>query len=332
MDLATHYLGLALKNPLIASASPLTGTLDGVRRLEDAGVAAVVLPSLFEEQIQAEAAALDRLDDLAEGFAEARGFFPAGSLPEAGPQHQLELIARARAALHIPVIASLNGVTDAGWTRYARLAEQAGAQAIELNVYFPPTDPALDGAAVERRHEDVLAAVKRAVRVPVSMKLTPGFSAPGAVIRRLDAAGADGFVLFNRLYQPDIDLVTLRLSRRLALSDKAEIRPGLLWIGALAGTLRAALAASTGVETAEEVVKYLLVGADVVMTTSALLRYGPGHVRGLLDGLARWGEAHGSASLAALRGRMSRTVGGWPAEGDRGDYIALLQGYAAVVT
>ncbi len=328
MDLTTRYLGLSLRNPLIASASPLTSTLDGLRRLEDAGAAAVVLPSLFEEQIEAEAAVLDRLDDLAEGFAEANGFFPAGSLPQAGPQHQLDLIARARAALAIPVIASLNGTTDAGWTGYARLAQQAGAQAIELNVYFPSTDSALDGAAVEQRHVDVLAAVKRAVRIPVAMKLSAGFSAPGAMIRRLDAAGADGLVLFNRFYQPDIDLVTLRLWRHPALSAKAEIRPGLLWIAALAGTLRAGIAASTGVETADEVVKYLLVGADTVMTTSALLRHGPGHLRSLLDGLARWGEARGFAALSDLRGHMSRTFGGWPAGADRGDYIALLHGYA----
>lgn len=327
MDLATTYLGLDLRNPLIASASPLTSTLDGLRRLEDAGAAAVVLPSLFEEQIEAEAIARDRLDDLAAGFAEANGFFPAGSLPDHGPQHQLDLIARARAALAIPVIASLNGTTDTGWTNYARLAEQAGAQAIELNVYLPALDPTLDAAAVEQRHVDVLAAVKRAVRVPVAMKLGAGFSAPGAMIRRLDAAGADGFVLFNRFYQPDIDLVTLRLWRHPELSTKVEIRPGLLWIAALAGTLRAAIAASSGVEGAEEVVKYLLVGADVVMTTSALLRHGPGHLRSLLEGLARWGEARDFASLADLRGRMSRSRGGWPSDDGRADYIGVLLGY-----
>ena len=327
MDLATTYLGLDLRNPLIASASPLTGTLDGLRRLEDAGAAAVVLPSLFEEQIEAEAFARERLDDLAAGFAEANSFFPAGSLPDGGPQHQLDLIARARAALAIPVIASLNGTTNTGWTRYARLAEQAGAQAIELNVYFPATDPTLDAAAVEQRHVDVLAAVKRAVRVPVAMKLGTGFSAPGAMIRRLDAAGADALVLFNRFYQPDIDLVTLRLWRHPALSTKVEIRPGLLWIAALAGTLRAAIAAGSGVEAAEEVVKYLLVGADVVMTTSALLRHGPGHLRSLLEGLARWGEARDFASLADLRGRMSRARGGWPSDDGRGDYIGVLHGY-----
>jgi dihydroorotate dehydrogenase (fumarate) len=331
MDLATRYLGLSLRNPLIASASPLTGTLDGLRRLEDAGAAAVVLPSLFEEQIEAQAALLDRLDDLAEGFAEARGFFPAGSLPQAGPDHQLELIAQARATLDIPVIASLNGVTDAGWTRYARLAEQAGAQAIELNVYFPPTAPTVDGVAVEQRHAEVLSAVKRAVQVPVSMKLTPYFTAPGAVIRRLDAAGADGFVLFNRFYQPDIDLLTLRPARRPTLSEPSEIRPGLLWIGALAGTLNGAIAAATGVETADEVVKYLLVGADAVMTTSALLRHGPGHLRLLLEGLVRWGGARGFASVGTLRGRMSRSLGGWPTDSDRGDYISVLHGYAAAV-
>ena len=327
MDLTTQYLGLVLRNPLIASASPLTGTLDGLRRLEDAGAAAVVLPSLFEEQIAADEAARDRLDELGAGFAEANGFFPAGSLPAAGPKHQLQLIERARAALSIPVIASLNGTTDAGWTRYARLVEQMGAQAIELNVYFPPLDPALDGAAVEQRHIDVLAAVKRAVGIPVAIKLGTGFSAPGAMIRRLDAAGVDGVVLFNRFYQPDIDLVTLRPWWHPSLSSKVEIRPGLLWIAALSGTLRAAIAASSGVETAEEVVKYLLVGADVVMTTSALLRNGPGHLRNLLEGLARWGDARGFASIADLRGRMSRQSAAWPAADGRSDYIAVLHGY-----
>lgn len=327
MDLATIYLGLDLRNPLIASASPLTGTLDGLRRLEDAGAAAVVLPSLFEEEIEAEIVARDQLDDLGAGFAEANGFFPAGTLPEAGPRHQLNLIARARAALAIPVIASLNGTTDTGWTSYAKLAEQAGAQAIELNIYFPPTDPTLDAAVVEQRHVDVLAAVKHAVRVPVAVKLGAGFSALGAMIRRLDAAGADGFVLFNRFYQPDIDLATLRPWRHPSLSTKAEIRPGLLWIAELAGTLRAAIAASSGVETSEEVVKYLLVGADVVMTTSALLRRGPGHLRSLLEGLARWGEARDFGSLADLRGRMSRGQGGWSTDDGRRDYIGVLHGY-----
>ncbi|MGC8477944.1 MAG: dihydroorotate dehydrogenase-like protein [Acetobacteraceae bacterium] len=327
MDLTTEYLGLSLRNPLIASASPLTGTLDGLRRLEDAGAAAVVLPSLFEEQIEAEAAARERLDALGAGFAEADGFFPRASLPTAGPPHQLRLIERARAALAIPVIASLNGTTDAGWIFYARLAEQAGAQAIELNTYFPPLDPALDAAAVERRHVDVLTAVRRAVRIPVAIKLGAGFSAPGAMIRRLDAAGADGVVLFNRFYQPDIDLVTLRPWWHPSLSGKTEVRPGLLWISTLAGALRAAIAASTGVETAEEVVKYLLVGADVVMSTSALLRHGPDHLRALLEGLARWGDARGFASVADFRGRMSRARSGWPADDARGDYIGVLQGY-----
>jgi dihydroorotate dehydrogenase (fumarate) len=328
MDLATAYLGLPLKNPLIASASPLTGTLDGLCRIEDGGAAAVVLPSIFEEQIEAESRELERVSALAEGLAEANGFFPAGSLPQAGPHQQLDLIRKARAALGIPVIASLNGTTEGGWIAYAKLAEQAGARAIELNVYFPSTDPALDSAEVERRPFAILHAVKRSVAIPVGMKLMRDYSAPGALIRRLDAAGADGFALFNRLYQPDIDLLTLRPVLTPALSTAAEIRPGLMWIAALAGTLRASLAASTGVETEAEVVKYLLAGADAVMTTAALLRHGPNHLQTMLAGLARWGEARGFASVAAFKGRMSRAMLGSVAGDDRFSYSRILQGYA----
>lgn len=331
MDLATRYLGLALANPLIASSSPLTGALDSLRRLEDSGAAAVVLPSIFEEQIAAETAERERLARLTEGFPEASSFFPAGSVPEAGPHEQLALIARARAALAIPVIASLNGATESGWIEYARLVEQAGAQAIEINVYFPPIEPTLDGTAVERRHLAVLEALKRTVSVPVAMKLTPAFSAPGAVIRALDAAGADGFVLFNRLYQPDINLAALRPSRQAILSSRSEIGPGLLWIGALAGRLRGSLAAGTGVETAEEVIKYLLVGADTVMSTAALLRHGPAYLRTLLEGLERWGEARGFASVESLRGCMSQAAVGRAMRMERGDYIEILQGFTAIL-
>ena len=294
--------------------------------------AAVVLPSIFEEQIGQEEEELDqRMEFGANSFAEALSYFPPADTYRSGSRRYLETIRRARAAVAIPVIASLNGTTESGWIEYGRLVEQAGAEAIEINVYFPPTEPTLDGAAVERRHLAVLEALKRTVSVPVAMKLTPAFSAPGAVIRGLDAAGADGFVLFNRLYQPDINLAALRPSRQATLSSRSEIGPGLLWIGALAGKLRGSLAAGTGVETAEEVIKYLLVGADTVMSTAALLRHGPAYLRTLLEGLERWGEARGFASIASMRGCMSQAAAGRAAPMERGDYIQILQGFTATV-
>jgi dihydroorotate dehydrogenase (fumarate) len=224
------------------------------------------------------------------------------------------------------VIASLNGATPSGWVSYAAELEQAGASAIELNVYLVPTDPALTGGDVEAHYLDVLRAVKRAVRIPVAMKLPPFFSAPGDVVRMLDAAGADGFVLFNRFYQPDIDLATLRVQRDLALSTPAEIRLPLLWLGVLAGTLRGSLAASSGVESAEQVVKYLLVGADAVMTTSALLRHGVRHMATLVEGLAGWLDAR-EANLADIRGRMSRARLRDTDAYERANYIRILQGW-----
>ena len=325
-DLSTTYLGLKLRNPLIASASPLTLDLGNVRALEDAGAGALVLPSVFQEQIEQDAEELEAsMTTGAESVAEASSFMPPG-IWHSGPFEMLETIRRARAAVGIPVIASLNGVTAAGWVDYAMELEQAGASAIELNVYFVPTDSALTGSAVEAHYLDVLRAVRATVSIPVAMKLGPFFSAPGDVVRSLDRAGADGFVLFNRFYQPDIDLVTLRVQRDLALSGPAEIRLPLLWIGVLAGTLRGSLAASTGVETADEVVKYLLAGADAVMTTSALLRHGVGHMATLVHGLTEWLDARG-ADLADVRGRMSRARLRDPGAYERANYIRILQSW-----
>jgi dihydroorotate dehydrogenase (fumarate) len=325
-DMSTTHLGLALRNPLIASASPLTADLGNIRALEDAGAAAVVLPSVFEEQIEQETAEHEAaLWAGAESVAEASSFLPAISW-RSGPGLVLETIRRAREAVDIPVIASLNGTTAAGWLDYATALEQAGASAIELNVYFVPADPSLTGGDVEAHYLDVLRAVKRVVRVPVAMKLGPYFSAPGDMVRTLDAAGADGFVLFNRFYQPDIDLVTLRVQRDLVLSTPAEIRLPLLWIGVLAGSLRGSLAASTGVESVDEVVKYLLVGADAVMTTSALLRHGVGHMATLVDGLAAWLDARG-ANLADIKASMSRARLRDPGAYERANYIRILQGW-----
>ena len=330
MDLATTYLGLQLKHPLIASASPLTGELDSLRRLEDAGAAAVVLPSIFQEQIEFDAAETDRLTDIGiDSFPEASSYFPTSATFAAGPYRYLELIRRAREALRIPVIASLNGTTSSGWTDYARQIEQAGASALELNTFFVPVDAALDGGAVEQRHLDVLRAVKAAVSLPVAMKLAPHFSAVGDMVRQLDRAGANGFVLFNRFYQPDIDLVAMRLRRDLDLSTPAEMRLPLLWIGVLAGHVRGSLAATTGVDGAEQAIKYLLAGADVVATTSALLRHGAGHMRVLVNDLTAWLEAREVAAIGDMRGRMSRTHLGDPVAFERANYISILHGWSA---
>jgi dihydroorotate dehydrogenase (fumarate) len=288
MDLTTRYLGLTLKNPLVASASPLTAELGNLRRLEDCGAAAVVLPSIFEEQIETEEAESERLTTFsAESFPEALSYFPAAVNFSVGPQVHLETLRRAREAIAIPVIASFNGVSRSGWCDYARLVEQAGANAIELNAYFVPSDLSLTGAEVESLYLDVVRSVKSAVSIPVAVKLSPYFSAPGRMAIALAEAGADGLVLFNRFYQPDIDLTALRLKRDLELSRSAEIRLPLLWMGVLAGNVRASLAASSGVDGVDEVVKYLLVGADVVMTTSALLRHGPEHYGDACPGSAR---------------------------------------------
>ena len=269
-------MGLALRNPLVASASPLSYTVDGVRRLADAGVGAVVLFSLFEEQLREEAARNARLvDEPAESFAEALDYFPAVAEEDAGPRRYLSLVERAAAAVDVPVIASLNGVTPEGWTDYARAMQDAGAAAIELNIYYLPGDPHISGRDVEQRHIDVLERVKDAVTVPVAVKLSPYFSSTGEIALRLDEAGADALVLFNRFLQPDIDPEELAVVPTVALSSPADARLPRTWIALLRGRVRAALAATTGVEGPADVAKYLLAGADVVMTASALLRHGP---------------------------------------------------------
>ena len=327
MDLTTTYLGLKLKSPLVASASPLTLDVGNIRALEDHGAGAVVLPSIFEEQIEQEAEELEHhMEWGSDSFAEALSYFPPANAYQTGSQRYLETIRKARAAVDIPVIASLNGITDSGWTAYARDLEQAGASAIELNVYTVAADPAHDAAFAEQRYRDVLRMVRSVVSIPISMKLAPYFSAPAAIIRTLANDGAAGFVLFNRFYQPDIDLATLRLRRDLALSTPAEIRLPLLWIALLSGHHPASLAASTGVETAEEVIKYLLVGADVVMTTASLLRHGVAHMRTLHDGLVNWCDARGT-TLPAIRGKMSLGRVKDASAFQRANYIRILQGW-----
>jgi dihydroorotate dehydrogenase (fumarate) len=308
MPLTTHYLGLTLKNPLVASASPVNAQLDHLRRLEDAGAAAVVLPSLFQEQIEAEAALHERLiNTTAHISAEASNYFldiTAGPYG-VGADAYLDIIRRAREALSIPVIASLNGSSEAGWIDYARQMQQAGAHAIELNIYFVPIDMALTGQAVEDRYQAIVSATRSAVGIPLAVKLSPYLSALGNLAQRLHAGGADGLVLFNRLQQPDIDPVTMQLTQGIHLSSRTEMALPLLWIALLANRTGMSLAASTGVEDADDVVKYLLAGADVVMTTSALLRNGAGYLTTLLDGLQTWMEARDFTSITDVRGLMS---------------------------
>ncbi|CAA7621756.1 dihydroorotate dehydrogenase-like protein [Magnetospirillum sp. SS-4] len=323
MDLSTRYLGLDLKNPLVVSASPLSLDLGNVRKLEDMGTAAIVLPSIFQEDIENEIDEIERL--VAEGSSEAFSYFPARMTENVGPKNYLDLIRKARQAVDIPIIASLNGSSLSGWTGYAVQMEQAGASAIELNVYFLPTDLMLSGAEVEARYVDILKAVKAAVKIPVAMKLSPYFSSVGHMVKTLDAAGADGFVLFNRFYQPDIDLEELTLLRDIKLSNKGEIRLPLLWIAALSGNIRGSIAASSGVQTAAEIIKYLFVGADVVMTTSALLRHGIGYMQTLHDGLVADLKTREVQTISEIRGRMSRGAVTDVAAFDRVNYIRILR-------
>ena len=328
MDLTTSYMGLALRSPLIASASPLNADLGTLRALEDHGAGAVVLPSIFEEQIVAERHEFElRAEATAGSFAEALTFFPTYNGYGFGPERYLDIVRRAKAAIGIPIIASLNCVSRAGWVDYARAVQEAGANAIELNIYLIPADLEMAGRDVEQHYLDVLAAVKAVVSIPVAAKIGPYFSAIGAMARALVGGGADALVLFNRFYQPDIDIATLRLSMDLELSMPAEIRLPLLWIAILYGRVPASLAASTGVESADDVFKYLLAGADTVMTTSSLLRHGVGHMRTLVDGLSDLLAARQITSLGDIRGRMSQQNLKDPTAFERANYIHILQGY-----
>ncbi len=326
MDLATRYLGLDLRNPLVASPSPLTSTVDGVRRLADSGVGAVVLYSLFEEQLLREAEEDARLVDAGtDSFAEALTYFPAEAEEEPGPRRYLNLLERAASAVDVPVIASLNGVTPGGWGGYASSMQDAGAAAIELNIYYLPGSPQISGRDVEQRHIDVLARVKDVVTVPVAVKLSPHFSSIGEMAHRLDEAGADGLVLFNRFLHPDINPETLALAPAIGLSSASEARLPRSWIALLRGHVRASLAATTGVEGFADVAKYLLAGADVVMTTSALLRHGAQHANVLLEDLTGWMARQGFTSVDELRGLLSVTPATDEAAHERAGYVSAMQ-------
>jgi len=328
IDLSTRYLGLALPHPFMPGASPMADDLDMVRRLEDAGAAAIVMQSLFEEQIEMEQGrTLYDIESHHDAFSEASSFFPRPAEFRLGPQDYLDQIRRIKAAVKVPVIASLNGITATGWLEYAKLIEQVGADALELNVYYVATDPSEDGAAVERRAIDIVRAVKRGVRIPIAVKLSPFFSSMSHFAAGLESAGADGLVLFNRFYQPDIDIEELELRNTLGLSDSSELLVRLRWLAILSAQRRLDLAASGGVHTPEDAVKAVMAGARAVQVVSALLKNGPQHLAGLRAGLARLVEERGYASLAEMHGCMNLAHCPDPAAFARGNYMRILQSW-----
>ena len=329
IDLSTRYLGLTLASPLVASASPLGVSLDDIRALEDAGAAAVVLPSLFEEQLELESHRLDRyLSDGAESHAEAASYFPDIHHYNLGPDGYLEHIRRAKAAVRMPVIASLNGVSTGGWIGFAKKMQQAGADALELNIFYVPTDAALSGGAVEQMYEDVVRGVRREVTIPVAVKLGHCFSAPANLARRLDRVGIDGLVLFNRFYLPDFDLERLEVVPRLTLSSPSELLVRLHWVAILFGHVRADLAVTGGVHGAEDVLKAMMAGARVAMMTSALLRHGIDHLARVRSGLREWLDAHEYTSITEMQGSMSYRSVLEPAAFERANYMKVLGSYA----
>jgi dihydroorotate dehydrogenase (fumarate) len=330
MDLSTTYLGLKLKNPIVPSASPLSHSVDSMKRLEDAGASAVVMYSLFEEQIAHEAAELDHyLSYGTESFAESLTYFPEAQEYNLGPQEYVELIHKAKQSLEIPVIASLNGISTGGWIDHAKKIEQAGADALELNVYYIPTDPKLTSIDVEDRYVEVLLAVKRTVKIPVAMKLSPFFSSMANMAQRLDVAGANGLVLFNRFYQPDIDLETLEVVPNVILSTPQALRIPLRWIAILHGRIKASLGATSGIHTAGDVIKMLMAGADVTMMASALLKNGPQHITKVLADLHQWMLDHEYISVSQMKGSMSQKSVADPAAFERANYMKALNTYKA---
>jgi len=328
IDLSTSYMGLRLEHPLVASASPLSGTLDGVRRLEDAGASAVVLHSLFEEQIELESISLSSyLDHSSYSTAEALSYLPEMEKYLVGPETYLGLVHAAKMAVDVPVIGSLNGTTPGGWVEYARLIQEAGADAIELNVYFLPANPFMTGESVERRYLDILRDVKRSVSIPVSIKLSPYFSSVGDVSRRLVDEGADALVFFNRFYQPDFDLDLMEVTPRLVLSRSHELRLPLCWVAILYGELLTDFAITSGVHTHEDVLKSLMAGAKVTMLASELMQNGPGRIAEILRATKDWMEQREYESARQMIGSMSRTNVADPAAFERANYMRMLASY-----
>lgn len=325
-DLSTRYLGLDLRTPIVASAGPLTGRLDTLSRLQDAGVGAVVLPSLFEEELVNESLWLhETLEQGVGASAETVGYFPEADFSDLGPERHVRLVEQAKSRLDIPVIASVNATAPGSWSRYARLMAEAGADAIELNLYTVPGDPARTAATVEARYLEAIRQVRSAVNVPVAVKLSPYFSSTGHFALEAVAAGAGGLVLFNRFYQPDLDLDSLAVLPAIELSQPWELRLPLRWIAILRGRLPdTSLAATSGVHTGSDAVKALLVGADVAMMTSALITHGPEHVGRVERELLAWLDDHDYESVWQLRGSVCQSASADPTAFERANYIKML--------
>jgi dihydroorotate dehydrogenase (fumarate) len=331
-NLKTNYLGLQLTNPIVPSASPLSKNLDSMKRLEDAGAAAVVMYSLFEEEIVHESAELDHyLHYGTDSYPEALTYMPSAGEYNLEPDAYVELLRKAKESLRVPVIPSLNGITNTGWVRYAKLFEDAGADAIELNVYYIPTDPKLTPEDVESRYEHLLAAVKETVKIPVAVKLSPYFSSFPNFAARLVQVGANGLVLFNRFYQPDIDLEELAVTPSITLSDSTANRLPMRWIAIFYGRLNASLAATSGIHTAEDAIKMIMAGADVTMVCSVLLHNGPRYIGKILSDMTEWLEKHEYESIAQMKGSMSQKSTADPAAFERANYVKALNRFKLLV-
>jgi dihydroorotate dehydrogenase (fumarate) len=325
MDLSTKYLGLNLRTPLVPAASPMSEEIDTIKEMEDAGASAVVLYSLFEEQLRQDSAELARnMEQGTESFAEALSYFPEPEEFRLGPDEYLAHIAKAKAAVKIPIIASLNGSSTGGWTQYAKAIQQAGADALELNIYYIPTDMNKTSVEIEQTYLDILRAVKSSVSIPVAVKLSPFFTNFANMAKRLEQCGANGLVLFNRFYQPDIDLESLEVKPNILLSTPMAMRVPLRWIALLFGQLRANLAATSGIHRASDVLKMLMAGADVTMLCSALLRHGPRQIGVIERDMIAWMEEHEYESVTQLKGSLSQKNCADPSAFERAQYMKAL--------
>ena len=328
MDLSTTYLGKKLKNPLVPSASPLSRDESAIKLMEDAGAGAVVLESLFEEQILHEKNEMDHyLSQGTESFAESLSYFPDGDMYNFGPDEYLDHIRKSKEAVDIPIIASLNGVSTGGWIEYARKMQQAGADAIELNSYYLATDPEKESRVIEDNYVEILTEIKKVVTIPVALKLSPYFTSLSAMAKRFDEAGADALVLFNRFYQPDIDLESLEVVPNLVLSSSESMRLPLRWVAILYGKIKANMAATSGVHTSDDVLKMIMAGADVTMLCAVLFQHGIGKITGILEGVERWMEDHEYESIEQMKGSMSHKSVPEPAAFERANYMRVLKSY-----
>jgi len=327
-DLSTNYLGLELKNPLVPSASPLSRDVSSICRLEAAGASAVVMYSLFEEQIMHESKQLHHyLNYASESTAEAMGYFPNMKKYNIGPEEYLHLISSAKQAVSIPLIGSLNGVTPGGWTHYAKLIEEAGADALELNIYYIPTDPLVDAASIEKMYCDTVHSVSRSIKIPLAVKIGPFFTATANACKKFEEAGAKGLVLFNRFYQPDIDIDGVEIVPNLVLSDSNDLRLPLRWTAILFGKIPVDLAVTSGICTHEDVIKVIMAGANVAQMASELLRNGPGRLGKILEDLTQWMQTNEYVSIRQMRGSLSQKHVSDPTAFERANYMKVLQSY-----